>query len=315
MVEIADKDAAIRHIRQGSSTGIWCYEEPDGHIEYQSGACHAGVMHRFNALRPFKWFASASAYGPKSATYRAYDESRLGTHTEGFTMSQAREDLKTSAPLYQYVQEYLRWLCGPESPYRNVHKNDVELVLDDEENIRGFILGPSAFGEGCSYPAIFNFCIANRIVRDYSGYLGRFGALRHRLGLSMLQAFLLTPYFSFREGALWVKTNNTWDGSHLPLKEFRYLNKKNPDDVYGGIYNSNEGYQLLLDIQRLKDSNVNSEITSTYRNTEVWMSPPKPKEKIFSHHIGNSTTISTRFSKISKFEESNIVEFAKEFIG
>lgn len=302
MIEIEDKEKVIDHIRKGASTGIWCYEELDGKKVFDSGVCHSKLFPRTNKGQPgMKFLASASAYGPKSGTYKQFDNEAAGYHLEGYQV-RGGEDISKDIPLYQYVQEYLRWLCSPESPYRNVHKNDIELVEDDKGNVRGFILGPSALTSDCNFPAIFNFCIANRVVRDYAGYLSRYGALRHKLGLDALQAFILMPYFSYREGQ-WVKTTSSWDGSHLPLKE--------ASDMYqGGVPNE------VLDIQRLKNAQINNEAVFSSYNTQIWMSPNPTREQFqgLSKKMDSNIEVKTRFSKVLQFTEKNIVEFAKELI-
>lgn len=299
MIEVQDINGLTRHIRQGASTGVWGYEEKDG-VKLESGPCHARVMGRLAQKRPFKWFASASAYGPKSATYKQHSSvARIDNqHFEGHAIA-GGDEVSKSKNLYSHVQDYLRWLCSPESPYRSIHKNDIQLIEDEEKNVRGFILGSSVFDENCNYSSILNFCIANRMVRDYAGYFGRYGALKEELGLSTFEAFILMPYFSFREG-IWVRTTNTWDGAHLPLSE-------------GYTYAGRKG--CLIDLKRLRDSRPNFSNDDMYSNSQIWRSEFPAGEKELSSRIKEGTSVKTRFSSISKFEAEDIIKFAKELFA
>lgn len=318
MVDVPDKDKLVNHIIFGAPTGIWAYEDDGGKRTtplYTHGPCHSALFERMSGkARPFKWLASASAYGPKSGNYLQYTGKGVnGLNTEGYQV-RGGEEITARIPLYSYVQDYLQWLCSSDSPYRKVHKNDLELITDKEGNIRGVLLGPSVFDEDCCYPAVFNFLIANRIVRDYAGYLGRYGALKNHLGLTRLQSFLLMPYFSMKEDYTWVKTKNVWDGSHLPLSEGRYLNNQGNECPYGGHYDYGKGMSKILDVERLKSGDINSEVTRASVNTEVWVSPAKNDAKPISKTLGESTKVKTRFSAIDSFNEASIVEFANRLV-
>jgi hypothetical protein len=263
----------------------WGYQKADKSLPHTNGygGCHGGVMNEFTkGSVPFKWFGSTTSYAKTN-----YNET-----------------------LWGYIQEYLTWIFGPESPWRSVHNNDIELVKWDNGGIKSFILGSDAFADKPHYGSIFNLLIAARMTRDGSYVIQNYGDLK-KLGLDDLQAYVLAPYFCIKSG-VWTRTATVWDAAHKPLRENAILNST--DSNYRQLPKDEWTYKDILSPRRLRESDFNYTIGLANASSRGWCDhyPKGVNEKeTLSYQIRTEGSIKTRFSTLKTIDPEKIKELAK----
>ena len=267
------------YIINTGSVAAWAYCKNNSY--HQSiGPCHASVMTLFGTKGDYKYFASVMA-------------------------SKSNLDY-----LKDQVNDYTSWLVSPDSPYECIHKNNVELIKDEEGNNRGFILGEEAMNVD-NLAGVYNLLVAARISRDQPQIIQNYGGLRS-IGLSNLQSFILSPYFS-KNKDVWVKTNAIWQASHQPFREF-YTRR----NVYETFYHSGTRtgdwkgrLDGVLGFKKLLNKEYDFKLASVNNSSLGWIDTSIRSPKVIDDYIQESTITKTRFSKLSSVNEDSIRETAR----
>ena len=271
------------YIINTGSVAAWAYCKNNSYHQ-ATGPCHANVMTLFGTKGDYKYFASVMA-----------SKSNL-------------DGLKDQ------VNDYTSWLVSSDSPYECIHKNNVELIKDEEGNNRGFILGEEAMNVD-NLAGVYNLLVAARISRDQPQIIQNYGDLRS-LGLSNLQSFVLSPYFS-KNKDVWVKTNAVWQAAHQPFREF-YTKR----DVYYTFYHSGartgdwkDRLDGVLGFKKLINKEYDFKLASVSNSSLGWIDTSIRSPKVIDDFIQESTITKTKFSKLSSVNEDSIRETAKGLFG
>lgn len=281
-----DKSVFVKHILDEAVGYIarwaWKYRNSAG-IQRDTGGCHSKAMHLCgeDAFNLIEYFASAAAK-PRS------------------------EYKGESAGYVDNVQEYLEWLYTEDSPWWNLHKGDIEIIRDSNNDIRGFIAGPSVFKlQNRSY--FFNFLIANRMVRDHFHQFRNFKDLKN-VGLSNFQAFLLSPYLRLDPKTNQWNKYSEWNAAHTPIREALKGNVFNSD----GYFNPSEKQHILkiLDIDRFRRGDFDSKAGTPSLSSYGWLREGNKNDITLGNAFNSATSAKTKFSQVPTITNERILEFA-----
>jgi hypothetical protein len=288
MIDLTEEELkqVENHITTNNSVSVWTSRNSSTKGDsFMVGPCHAQAWTPLTNTKKYLYFASNAAF-VKGYPYSGYD----------------KQDEDT-------IDNYLEWLFGPISPYRNVLLDDFKLIRKNDR-IRGFILGDKASNPEGGRGAIMNLCVAARFMRDWTHYFKQMSALQHELGLSIEKAFLLCPYFALQNGK-WIRTAYTWDAGHNPLRECQY---GNPNTYFDGNYRHPDGPpKLILNIAGLKSGEYDYNLGSVQQSSMGWMKKNADGEQPLSVRCSMAQNVlKSRFSSVSSLPGEGIINLAKE---